>query len=121
MPFPKNHLILENDEFFAIPEKNAVNPGHTVIVLKKEVDYFFDLDDQTLGKMMIFSKKVAGALKAAFPCRKIGVMVGGLVVRRAHLHLVPLLESVSELSFARAKVTPDESLAKTAQSIRERL
>ncbi|MCM1369071.1 MAG: HIT family protein [Candidatus Amulumruptor caecigallinarius] len=82
--------VAENDKFFAFLDINPVNWGHTLVVPKQEVDYIFDIDDNQLAEMAVFAKKVAAALKAAIPCRKIGVTVLGLEVPHAHIHLVPL-------------------------------
>ena len=84
------YKIAENDSFFAFMDINPVNWGHTLVVPKKETDYIFDMDDDELGDMMVFAKKVAKAIKAAIPCRKVGVTVLGLEVPHAHIHLVPL-------------------------------
>ena len=84
------YKIAENDRFFAFLDINPVNWGHTLVVPKKETDYIFDMDDEELGDMMVFAKKVARAIKAAIPCRKVGVTVLGLEVPHAHIHLVPL-------------------------------
>lgn len=115
------HKLLEDDRFLAFLEKRPVNRGHALVIPKREVDYLFDLDDETLGALMAFAKKTARAIRAAVPCKKIGVMVAGLEVRHAHVHLVPLVESVSELSFARAKEAPDAELESVAAEIRARL
>lgn len=84
------YKIAENDSFFAFMDINPVNWGHTLVVPKKETDYIFDMDDDELGDMMVFAKRVAKAIKAAIPCRKVGVTVLGLEVPHAHIHLVPL-------------------------------
>ena len=112
------HKILEDERFFAFMEIKPVNPGHVLVIPKKEVDYLFDLDDPTLGELMVFSKKVAVALKKAVPCKKIGVMVAGLEVPHAHIHLIPILEGIGELSFSRAQKAEDKTLADTAKKIR---
>ena len=112
------HKILEDERFFAFMEIKPVNPGHVLVIHKKEVDYLFDLDDPTLGELMVFSKKVAVALKKAVPCKKIGVMVAGLEVPHAHIHLIPILEGIGELSFSRAQKAEDKTLADTAKKIR---
>lgn len=84
------YKVAENDKFFAFLDINPVNWGHTLVVPKKETDYIFDIDDAELAEMMVFAKKVAKGLKAAMPCRKVGVTVLGLEVPHAHIHLVPL-------------------------------
>ena len=84
------YKIAENDKFFAFLDINPVNWGHTLVVPKQETDYIFDLDDEQIGEMMVFAKKVAVAIKKAIPCRKVGMAVLGLEVPHAHIHLIPL-------------------------------
>ena len=84
------YKIAEDDEFFAFLDINPVNWGHTLVVPKRETDYIFDIEDDELGRMMVFAKRVACAIKEALPCRKVGVTVLGLEVPHAHIHLVPL-------------------------------
>lgn len=113
------HKIAENDEFFAFLDINPVSIGHTLVVPKKEVDYIFDLDDPMLGRMMAFSKRVAKALSAAIPCKKVGLTVLGLEVPHAHIHLIPINKE-SDMYFDRGKMSPTaEELEKTAESIRK--
>ena len=85
-----SYKIAEDDKFYAFLDINPVAWGHTLVVPKQETDYLFDLDDDLLGEMMVFTKKVARAIKEALPCRKIGMAVLGLEVPHAHIHLVPL-------------------------------
>ena len=84
------YKIAENDKFFAFLDINPLNWGHTLVVPKREEDYIFDLSDEELSEMTVFAKRVAKAIKAAMPCRKVGVTVLGLEVPHAHIHLVPL-------------------------------
>lgn len=85
-----SYKVAENDKFFAFLDINPISWGHTLVVPKEEIDYFFDIDDSQIGEMMVFTKKVAEAIKKAIPCRKIGMAVLGLEVPHAHIHLVPL-------------------------------
>ena len=112
------HKLLEDEKYFAFLDTRPINPGHTLVIPKQEIDYIFDIDDRLLGGMMIFSKKIAEAIKKAVPCKKIGVMVAGLEVPHAHIHLIPIIESLHELSFSRAKPATPESLASIAKEIR---
>ena len=114
------HKVLENAEFLAFLDVKPINPGHTLVIPKKEVDYVFDLEDELLGKLMIFAKKVAGGIKKAVPCEKVGVMVAGLEVRHVHIHLVPIF-SVGDLNFAKAKPASQEELAAVADKIQRRM
>lgn len=84
------YKVAEDDKFFAFLDINPVNWGHTLVVPKQETDYIFDLDDRLIGELMVFAKKVAGAIKKAVPCRKVGMAVLGLEVPHAHIHLIPL-------------------------------
>ncbi len=115
------HKILENDKYLAFLDIRPVNPGHTLVIPKQEVDYIFDIEDEPLKGLIIFSKKVAKGIRKAIPCKKVGVMVAGLEVPHAHVHLIPILESLSELNFARAKSMPQEELAEIASKIRKNL
>lgn len=98
-----SHCIAENDKFFAFLDISPLQKGHTLIVLKKEVDYIFDIDDTLLGEMMVFAKSVSKGIKKAFPCNRIGVTVIGLEVPHAHIHLVPI-NAMSDMNFANQKL-----------------
>lgn len=101
-----SYKVAEDDRFYAFLDINPVNWGHTLVVPKQETDYIFDIDDEQLGAMMIFAKKVAGAIKRAIPCRKVGVTVLGLEVPHAHIHLVPL-QKEGDMNFAHKISNPD--------------
>ena len=111
------HKILENEDFLAFLDIKPLNPGHTLVIPKKEVDYMFDLDDDLLGKLMIFSKKVAVMIKKEISCKRIGMIVAGLEVPHAHVHLVPI-NALGDLSFTKAKSASSDELAKVAEKIR---
>lgn len=115
------YKIAENDHFFAFLDINPLREGHTLVVPKKEVDYIFDLDDETVAGMMLFSKKVAAAIKAAIPCARIGVAILGLEVPHAHIHLVPM-NSMEDVNFRNPKLkfTPEQFKA-TAEKISKKL
>lgn len=115
------HKLLENDTYFAFLDIRPINPGHTLVIPKKETDYIFDLEDSSIGGIMVFAKKVALAIKKAVPCKKVGVMVAGLEVPHAHVHLVPIIESLHELSFSRAKPASPEDLEAMAKKIKSYL
>ncbi len=116
-----SHKILENESYLAFLNINPVNPGHTLVIPKKEIDYIFDLEDELLAGLMVFSKKIAEVIKLAVPCKRIGVMVAGLEVPHAHVHLIPILQSLEELNFARARKSSEEELSGMAQKIRKNL
>lgn len=115
------HKILEDKDYLAFLDLRPVNRGHTLVIPKKEVDYIFDLDDTLLAGIMPFAKKVAAAVKKTVPCKKIGIMVAGLEVPHAHVHLIPVLHSVHELAFANAKPAEASDLAALAEQIRKNL
>ncbi|HNX80367.1 MAG TPA: HIT domain-containing protein [Prolixibacteraceae bacterium] len=93
--------VAENDDYLAFLDIFPVAEGHTLVIPKKEVDYLFDLDDETYLGLQAFAKKVAEGLKKAIPCRKVGVMVLGLEVPHAHIHLVPMQREADLLHFSR--------------------
>ena len=111
------HKISEDDNYMAFLDIRPVNPGHTLVIPKKEVDYIFDVDDALLAGLFIFAKKVAIKIKKAVPCRKIGVMVAGLEVPHAHVHLIPF-NDLGDLTFTRAKSMENLELTTIAQKIR---
>lgn len=112
------HIVAEDNDFIAFLDIMPLVMGHTLVVPKKEVDYIFDHDDETLQKMMLFSKKVAGSLKKAIACKRIGIAVIGLEVPHTHIHLVPM-NSMDDINFTRPKLKPtQEELAKVAAGIR---
>ena len=113
------HKLLENGKFLAFLERAPLKKGHTLVIPKKVIDHFFDLEDKDLSEMIVFSKKVAKALKKALPCKKIAVMVYGLKVRHAHLHLVPVSGDAGELDFRNAKKASEAELERTAEKIRK--
>jgi histidine triad (HIT) family protein len=104
-----SYRVAEDDRFYAFLDINPVAKGHVLVVPKKEIDYLFDLDDNTLSGMIVFAKKVAVAMKKAIECKKIGVSVIGLEVPHAHIHLIPIVQE-SDLNFSnpRRQLTPKE-------------
>ena len=90
------YKIAENKRFFAFMDINPVAVGHTLVIPKREDDYIFNLDDEELGAMMVFAKKVAKAIEKAVPCKRIGVAVIGLEVPHAHIHLIPITQEIRE-------------------------
>ena len=104
-----SYKIAEDDYYYAFLDINPLTKGHTLVVPKKEIDYIFDLDDLTLGDMMVFSKKIAKAIQKVVPCKRIGVAVLGLEVPHAHIHLVPI-NGGNDIDFSKPKLklTPEE-------------
>ncbi len=102
------YKIAEDERFFAFLDINPVAVGHTLVIPKREEDYLFRLDDEELGAMMVFAKKVAVALKKAVPCKRVGVAVIGLEVPHAHIHLIPISEE-GDMDFKKARVPMSEA------------
>ena len=113
-----SHKILEDDEHFSFLEIRPLAPGHTLVIPKAETDYFFDLDDAATAGLMRFCKKIAAAVKKAAPCEKIALVVYGLAVRHAHVHLIPVNGTPGELDFRNQKDAKTEELAAMAGKIR---
>lgn len=114
-----SYKCAEDDRFYAFLDINPVAKGHTLVVPKHEVDYLFDLDDDELADMIVFAKRVAKAIRAAYPCRKIGMAVLGLEVNHAHIHLIPL-QSEGDMDFRREKLQlTAEEMEEIAHRIRE--
>ncbi len=104
-----SYRIAEDDRFYAFLDIKPMQPGHTLVVTKQETDYLFDLDDALLADMMLFAKRVARSIEKAMACRRVGVMVIGLEVPHAHIHLIPIQqEGDMNLSNPRLKLSADE-------------
>jgi histidine triad (HIT) family protein len=103
------YKIAENENCFAFLDINPLRTGHTLVVPKSETDYIFDLDDFQLNELIIFSKKVAVAIKRVIPCNRIGIAVLGLEVPHAHIHLVPM-DKMDDINFKNPKLrfSPEE-------------
>lgn len=98
-----SYKCAENDKFYAFLDINPLVKGHTLVIPRREVDYIFDMTDGELAEMMVFAKKVAAAIKKAYPCIKVGVAVLGLEVAHAHIHLVPM-NSEKDMIFSNPKL-----------------
>lgn len=103
------YKIAEDERYFAFLDINPLKAGHTLVVPKQETDYFFDLDDDLLAGLMLFSKKIALAIEAAIPCKRIAVAVVGLEVPHVHVHLIPM-DSMDDINFKNPKLqfSPEE-------------
>lgn len=103
------YKVEENEHFIAFLDVFPLVKGHTLVVPKKQVDYLFDLDEETYTGLWQFSQKVARKIEAAIPCTRIGVAVVGLEVPHAHIHLVPI-DGVGDINFSKPKLklTPAE-------------
>jgi histidine triad (HIT) family protein len=115
------YKIAEDESYFAFLDINPLKAGHTLVVPKKETDYLFDLDDDQLKGIIVFSKKVAAAIKAAFPCNRIGIAILGLDVPHAHIHLVPM-NSMEDINFRKPKLKfTTEEFQAIAKKIQEKV
>lgn len=114
------YKIAEDDRFFAFLDIRPLNAGHTLVVPKLETDYIFDLDDETLSGLILFSKKIAAAIKEAIPCERIGIAVIGLEVPHCHVHLSPI-NTVHDLDFRQAKSLDKDEMETIAAKIRAKL
>jgi histidine triad (HIT) family protein len=105
------HVVAETTEFLAFLDVNPLTMGHVLVIPKKEIDYIFDMDEESYFGFTLFAKIVAEGLKKAFPCVKVGMAVIGLEVPHAHIHLIPM-NNVSDMNFSKPKLTPsNEELA----------
>ncbi len=110
------HKIAEDDNFLAFLDIRPIKKGHTLVIPKKEIDYFFDLDKDTLSELMVFAKGIAKKIEDKIECQRIGVMVAGLEVPHVHVHLIPI-DSINDLNFANAKSVDQQELARIAEEI----
>jgi histidine triad (HIT) family protein len=115
-----SYKVAENDKFYAFLDINPLQKGHTLVVPKlaePEADYIFDLDEDILSEMLVFSKQVAQGIKAATNCKRVGLAVIGLEVPHGHMHLIPINQE-GDMSFSNPKMTlPAEEMAEIARSI----
>ncbi|MBO4482460.1 MAG: HIT family protein [Prevotella sp.] len=104
-----SYKCAENDEFYAFLDINPLVVGHTLVIPRREVDYIFDMEDDEIARYQVFAKKVAKAVKEAFPCIKVAQIVLGLEVPHAHIHLIPM-QSEKDANFTneKLKLTEDE-------------
>jgi len=112
-----SYKCAENDKFYAFLDINPLVKGHTLVIPRREVDYIFDMPDDEIAEFQVFAKKVATAIKRAFPCIKVGEAVLGLEVPHAHIHLVPM-QSEKDMIFSNPKLTfSEDEFKETADKI----
>jgi histidine triad (HIT) family protein len=115
------HIVAETTEFLAFLDVNPLVMGHVLVIPKKEIDYIFDMDEESYFGLTLFAKIVAQGLKDAFPCKKIGVAVIGLEVPHVHIHLIPM-NQVNDMNFSKPKLSPtSDELAEAALRIKAAL
>lgn len=113
------HIVAEEEKYIAFLDINPLVTGHVLVIPREEVDYIFDLDDDTLAGLHLFARKVARGIEKVIACERIGVTVIGLEVPHAHVHLIPI-NNVDDMNFGRMKLSPsNEELAETAEKIRK--
>lgn len=112
------HKILEDENYLAFLDIRPIKPGHCLVIPKKEIDYLFDMEDDLLKGLILFSKKVARKVKKVMPCKRIGVMVCGIEVPHTHIHLIPI-DQIADMNFANAKSASNAELAEVAKKIIE--
>ena len=104
-----SYKCAENEQFYAFLDINPLKEGHTLVIPRREVDYIFDMGDEELAQFQLFAKRVAKALKQAFPCRKVAQVVLGLEVPHAHIHLIPMqTEADADFRREKLKLTPEQ-------------
>ena len=112
-----SYKCAENDEFYAFLDINPLVKGHTLCIPRREIDYIFDMEDDEIARFQVFAKKVAQAIKTAFPCVKVGEAVLGLEVPHAHIHLIPM-QSEKDMLFSNPKKSfPAEEMLAAADAI----
>ena len=112
-----SYKCAENEEFYAFLDINPVVRGHVLVIPRREVDYIFDMDDDETARYFCFAKRVAKAIKEAFPCKKVGMSVFGLEVPHAHIHLMPM-QTEGDMDFRRKKLTlPEDEMRAIADKI----
>ena len=113
-----SYKCAESEKFYAFLDINPLVQGHTLVIPRREVDYIFDMDDDEIAEYQVFAKKVAKAVKAAFPCKKVAQVVLGLEVPHAHIHLIPM-QSEQDVDFRREKLKlSEEEFKEIAAKIR---
>ena len=115
------YKVAENERYFAFLDISPVAKGHTLVIPKQEVDYIFDLDDETYSGLMEFAREVARALEKAVECKRVGVAVMGLEVPHTHIHLIPITTE-GDMNFFREKLSlPTDEMAAIATRIAQNM
>ncbi|MGM0620484.1 MAG: HIT family protein [Bacteroidota bacterium] len=115
------YKVAEDEKFLAFLDISPVAKGHTLVIPKKEVDDLFDLDDELYSGLQLFAKKVAAGLKKAVPCLKVGVLVLGLEVPHAHIHLIPMQSEADVLNFSQKVKMNEEEFVELSKKIAQEI
>lgn len=114
-----SYKIAEDDNYYAFLDINPLAKGHTLVIPKRETDYIFDIEDEELGALLVFAKKVGLAIEKVISCKRIGITVIGLEVPHAHVHLIPL-NTLYDMDFKQPKLSfSNEEFLETAEKIRD--
>jgi len=111
------HKLYEDEQSLSFLDVRPIRPGHALVIPKQEIDYIFDVPDELLQTLITVAKKVARAIDQSVDCRRVGIIVAGLEVPHAHIHLVPIRE-IRDINFANATEMTNEKLARIAETIR---
>ncbi|MEO1021664.1 MAG: HIT family protein [Bacteroidota bacterium] len=111
------YKIAESDRFFAFLDINPVQKGHTLVIPKQETDYLFDVENETLGGLIVFAKSIARAIDTSLQPIRTGIIVEGLEVPHAHIHLIPIYDANQSFSLGRSLSLPSEEMQSIAQTI----
>ena len=115
-----SYEVAEDKNYYAFLDINPLAKGHTLVVPKKEVDYIFDLDDETYNGLFVFVKNVSKAIENSVDCLRLGMVIYGLDVPHAHVHLIPLKGTGNEIDFSKPKVDlSQEEFQEIADKINE--
>lgn len=112
-----SYEVARSEEFYAFLDINPVQPAHTLVIPRQETDYIFDLEDDQLGRMMTFAKKVASQIQSVTGCCKVAVLVLGLEVNHAHIHLIPI-NSEGDIDLKKKLQLPSEEMERIASALR---
>lgn len=115
------YKVAEDEKFLAFLDISPVTKGHTLVITKKEVDYLFDLDDELYSGLHLFAKKVAKGLKKATNCKKVGVLVLGLEIPHAHIHLIPMQSEADVMNFSNPMKLEKEEFEKIREKIAKQI
>ena len=115
-----SHKILEDENYYSFLDIRPINLGHTLVITKFEEDYIFDLPESIMAGLLPFAKRIVPAIEKVVSCKRVGIMVAGLEVPHAHIHLIPMIHE-GDLSFANAKPGEPEELKTLAEKITSHL
>lgn len=113
-----SYKVAENEKFYAFLDINPIQMGHTLVIPRTQIDYIFDLDNQTLSEMIVFAKEVATLLKTKIKCSRVAMLVIGLEVPHAHIHLIPINQE-SDLDISKKQSPSQDEMLQIAKLLQE--